>query len=149
MSAPFDDYRSLGWRVVAEGGVVRLPLLGGLAALAVPECWGSAMIAVLAGWDCRCPVVRVPAARPSWVFISDGDGVVVPEGGGPPGALVLNTHRCVLLPPTTVGGRAVGWMAEPDPLSRWLPTLAAVLSAARLVTSGGGHSLRHRRRSAA
>jgi hypothetical protein len=122
------DYRNLfGWEVERRDGRMVLTLGHGLAALIVPASVAVDLAKYLERVDIRGPVFAVDGPRPHWVFLAEANEFIAAEEDLPSGVEILACGEQIPLPSAEAFSAGVRWIVAPDPLQRWLPTLAALL----------------------
>lgn len=123
----------LGWPVRAEGQAVLLAMTCGLTALAIPRASAAEVTPLLKLRDSAGPVLALPLDTVQWVFLAEGNGLVPAQEHAPLGGRYLRPPTQIPLPPSVTPHGPVKWVIAPDLSRRWLPTLAAVICAARTV----------------
>jgi len=118
--------------VQRRDGRTTLALGEGIVAVAMPHALAREVVADLARSDALGPVLVMKVEQQQcWVFLADPNGVVASADLLPSGVVVLGCPARVPLPASDTISHDVSWAVPPDSCRRWLPTLAAILCAAR------------------
>lgn len=122
--------KQLGWRVEHHDDNLYLLFGDGMVGVTMPVYMGKRTIMTMTDQD-RCgPVVEYlfrNALR--WVFLADTNDFVIAQSDLPVGAGLLNCTHKLPLPGSSIS--STRWVVPPQRAQRWLPTLAAVVGAAR------------------
>jgi hypothetical protein len=125
-------YRELfGWAAERRDGRTRLPLGNGIVAVVMPESVARPVANHLACIEACGPVVAEQAGPRLWAFLADPNGIVASQDLLPAGVCVLGCPNRLAIPAADSFLHELVWAVPPDPSRRWLPTLTAVISAAR------------------
>lgn len=120
----------LGWKVEHHNGKLHLLFGDGMVGVTLPAHMGKPVSEIMCRRDCNGPILELRSPRqPYWVFLADTNGVVIAQSDLPAGVGVLNYAQSLPLPGSAAS--STRWIAAPEKARRWLPTLIAVVSAAR------------------
>lgn len=125
------DYRhEFGWLVHEVDGDAYLSLGHGIVGVAMPPMYAGVVVNALRRHGSRGPVLEVGTEARVWIVLADPNERVFSAPELPAGVTLLSCSTPVPLPGSS-GRRAARWIVPPDPQHRWLPTVDAVLLAAR------------------
>ncbi|MGW4587903.1 hypothetical protein [Amycolatopsis thermoflava] len=113
-----------GWPVRGHD----LVLGAGIGAAAVPRARAGQVVENLGRQGCRAAALSVP---PVVIFLAEADVLPGDLDGLPADVRVLTSGTAIPLPGAPGPAR---WLVPPDPRQRWLPSLTAVLAAARVAS---------------
>lgn len=137
-STPADYRHQFGWLVHEVDGEAYLSLGHGMVGLAMAPRYAGTVVNALRRHGSRGPVLEVGAGARVWIVLADPNGRVLSAADLPAGMSLLGCSTPVPLPGSSPR-RSARWIVPPDPLRRWLPTLDAVLLAARAVGPARTH----------
>lgn len=124
-----DHYRQLfGWQVELAGGRTFLVMGAGMVGVAVSTVVARLTLDRLGRQGNGGPVLGAHTKPDSWLFLADPNGVVLARSDLP---VYVTLHGCpspIELPSSAE--HSPWWVIAPNSRRRWLPTVAAVLSAA-------------------
>lgn len=129
LTSAADCRRALGWEVIAQDGEPWLRLSWGMTAVLVSASRGSEVLRTCRERDQLAPVLEVFGNSPSWVFLTDDNGVVLAQDALPAGVRLLRSPSALPLPTPSIGMSR--WIVPLALDHRWLPTLTTVLSTLR------------------
>lgn len=121
-----------GARLSDHGGAW-LRLDHGMVGGVVPACASPVLASVLSCDDSDAPALVVMDESPSWTFLADAYGFVLPDDELPDDVTMVRYSARVPIPAADACPVQARWAVLPDLHRRWLPTLAAVLCAIRRV----------------
>lgn len=133
LGAAHGEYRdTLGWSTMLRPCSVELALDGSIGAVAMRAGIGGQVASILCTSETCGPVIAVPGAPPSWVFL-----VVVEPGERdapvPAYTRLLAQDQSLPLPPSWTPGGQIRWVIRPKLVSGRLPSLSTVFNAIRTV----------------
>lgn len=127
-SEPARLYRELfGWTVERVDGHDQLRLTHGMAGVLLHPSLAATAVSALKHVGACGPVLLAEDDDPAWIVLADPNGVVLPHADLPLGIGLLDYASAIQLP--RAGSNRPRWVVPPTPGHRWLPTIAAVISA--------------------
>lgn len=124
---PAQYQHMFGWRVHESGGATFLTLGVGIVGVAINMPLSSLVAERLRRDAIRGPVLDINRHPRRWVFLADPNDLILTSSELPDGVELLGCPRRLPLPSERYD--LVTWIDPPSPHRRWLPTLAAILSA--------------------
>lgn len=134
--------RDLGWRTRLVGTTLRLPLTGGVMAMAMPHIIMAGVLPRLAYTGLSAPAILLPGEHGTCVILVDGADFVSIDSTAGTRVKFLPIGANVPLPPSHTPQGSVCWVNAPDPARRCLVSPASVIEAT-VSTLRFHHAKRH------
>lgn len=123
------QYQQLfGWRVQECGGGSFLSLGVGMVGVAIHVPLSGLVADDLRRQSIKGPILGINQHPRRWVFLADPNDLILTPAELPRGVELLSCPKRLALP--SAPHESVTWIDPPKPHRRWLPTLAAIISAA-------------------